>query len=205
MKYLDRQAAHAVTVTLPEIDQLIRRAFRATKPRVEKSSWGEVIYILTPDAEDPTNVIQVQTSVFTGQAARGEGEDSMRVTLMNTKSKRPFAGREQRVHRVENWRDNLRKRIEDAIEKFEDLTKEREEARAKGTVREEQERFRQERPQEAKSEHDRQVAMLQALAVSRSRNSGIFADMLQRMRGPNALLSPKQLAWAEKEYAIFAR
>ena len=201
MTPMQRLAAHAVPVTLPEIDQVIRRAFRATSPRVEKTSWGEVVYILTPDPEDPTNVIRVQTSVFEGQAARGEGEDSIRVVLMNTRTKRPIAGKEQRVHRVENWRDNLRKRIDDAIEKFEDLQEEREKAKQQGTVREEQQRFQQERPAEAQSERERQIAMLEALANSRSYSAGAFEDMLRWMRRPGSMLSPKQLAWAEREYS----
>jgi len=204
MSLMQRLAAHAVPVTLPEIDQVIRRAFRATKPRVEKTSWGEVVYILTPDPEDPMNVIRVQTSVFQGQAARGEGEDSIRVLLMNTKTNRPIAGKEQRVHRVENWRDNLRKRIDDAIEKFEDMREEREKATQQGTVREEQERFRQERPQEARFERDRQISMLETLATSRSYSAKAFADMLDWMkRRPGALLSPRQLSWAEKEHSRF--
>lgn len=138
-------AARAVPVTLPEIDQFMRRAFRATKPRADKTSWGEVVYYLTPDLEDPTNVIRVQTSVYYGQMARGEGEDSIRVVLMNTKTNRPIAGKEQRVHRVENWRDNLRKRIEDAIEKFDDMKEDRERVNRQVALREEQERLKQER------------------------------------------------------------
>ena len=194
-------AATAVPVTLEEMDKLLRRGFRALKPRPEKTSWGEIVYLLTPDDEDPDSVIRVQTSIFHGQEqARGEGEDSIRVTIINTKSNRPIAGKQQRVHRTQNWKDNLRQRIEDAIETFEDIVEERAKAKQIGTVREEQEKFRQEQPQQAQSERDRQIAMLQALSTSRSSAASAFGDMLRWMRRPGALLSPKQLAWAEREY-----
>lgn len=205
MTPMQRLSAHAVQVTLPEMDQVIRRAFRATNPQMEKTSWGEIVYILTPDDEDPTNVIRVQTSIFEGQTARGQGEDSMRVVLMNTKTKRPIAGKEQRIHRVEGWKDNLRKRISDAIEKFEDLKEEREKAKQQGAVREEQERFRQERPQEAQAERQRQIAMLEALSLANLSSSDAFANMLRYMRRPGQLLTDKQRAWAEREFARLRR
>ena len=205
MSSMQRLAANAVPVSLSEMDTVIRRAFRATKPRTEKTSWGEVVYILTPDNDDPTNVIRVQTSIFEGEQARGAGEDSIRITLMSTRTNRPIAGKVQRVHRVENWKDNLRKRIEEAIETFEDISEDREKARQQDTVREEQEKFRQERPQEAKSERDRQIAMLEALSLSGSYSASAFGDMLRWMRRPGSLLSPKQLAWAEREFSRLRR
>lgn len=203
---MQRVAANAVPVSLSDMDRVIRRAFRATNPKAEKSRWGEIVYTLTPDTDDPTNVIRVQTSIFEGQQAREAGEDSIRITLMNTRTNRPIAGKVQRVHRVENWKDNLRKRIEEALETFEVIAEDREKARQQGTVREDQEKFRQERPQEAQSERDRQIAMLEALSVSRNYSAGAFQDMLNGwMRRPGALLTPKQLTWAEREFKTLRR
>jgi hypothetical protein len=201
MTSMQRLAATAVPVTLEEVDQVIRRAYRAIKPRTGRLDTGEIVYYLTPDEEDPTNVIRVQTSVFRGGAAKGQGEDSFRVVLLNLKTDKPIAGKAARVHRVEGWRDNLRKRIDDAIETFEDLKEEREQARERARVREEQQRFQREHPQEALSELDRQIGILQALAKSRIPSAGVFADMLDRTQSRKTLLSPKQLAWAEREYS----
>ena len=203
MTLMQRLAAHAVPVTLPEIDQVIRRAFRATSPRVEKTSWGEVVYILTPDPEDPTNVIRVQTSVFQGQAARGEGEDSIRVVLMNTKTKRPIAGKEQRVHRVENWRDNLRKRIDDAIEKFEDLQEEREKAKQQGAGRQERERF------SPPAREDDAVTWTKlrdgswGLRATRALNEGSFVRVMKR-DGSSASVRVGKLVFSKDGIFIYA-
>lgn len=198
-------AATFTQITMDDMDKAIRRGFRALSPRKEKSRWGEWVYILTPDDDEPNNVIKVQTSIFDGANARGEGEDSIRVTLINLKTDRPIAGKMQRVHRTMNWRDNLRSRIEDAIEIFEDSKEERQKSQQMTTVREEQKKYIENNPEQARSEQERQIEMLEALSRSRSPNASIFADMLQRLVRYKGLLSPKQLAWAEKEYQRFQR
>lgn len=204
-KPMKRQgAATFVQVSLEEMDKVIRRGFRAMDPKVGRSSYGEVLYELTPDDEDPETIIRIQTSIFQGAQARGEGEDSIRVTIINAKSNRPITGKYQRVHRTQNWKDNLRSRIEDAIEEVEDLGEARAKARDIARQREEQQKLQQERPEEARSERDRQVALLQSLARSQSPKAGIFADMLSRLR-PGQLLTDKQLAWAESEAKRFVR
>ena len=182
-------AATSVPVTLEEMDKVIRRGFRAMHPKQSKASWGEVLYTLTPDDDDPQFVIRVQTSIFQGDMARGEGEDSMRVTLLNEKTNKPIAAAAARVHRTQNWKDNLRKRIEDAIETFEDMIEDRQKIKEREKVR---------------AERQRQGQMLDALAnqEERSGRPGPFSDMMNRMfSNKNMLLSPKQLAWVESTYA----
>lgn len=197
-------AATFVQVTIEDMDKVIQRGFRALHPRKEKSRWGEILYILTPDEDEPHNVIRVQSSIFSGrEEARGEGEDSIRVTIINTKTDRPIAGKMQRVHRTQNWRDNLRGRIEDAMETFEDSKEERQKAEQASSVREEQKKYIEENPQEARSEQARQISILETLANSRSPNAHIFQDMLNRIVRYKGLLSPKQLAWAEREHQRF--
>jgi hypothetical protein len=199
-------AATAITVTIEEMDKVIQRGFRALHPRKETAPWGEILYILTPEEDEPHNVIRVQTSIFSGSGtARGEGEDSIRITIINTKTNKPIAGKMQRVHRVQNWKDNLRSRIEDAIEKFEELQEERAKAKALMEQREHQQTFQRERPQEAQSERVRQLQMLEALARSTSPNARAFEDMLGRLRRFGGLLTDRQLAWAEREYSRYGR
>lgn len=198
---MDRQAAAtSVPVSLEEMDKVIRRGFRALRPRVEVARWGEVVYLLTPDADDPDSVIRIQTSIMQGsQQARGEGEDSIRITLLNTRTNRPIAEKMQRVHRTQNWKDNLRQRIEDAMETFEELgevrakTKQAPAPAARPQPPADQSRTRDER--------QRQIMMLEALSRSRSYSANAFGDMLNWMQQrPGNFLSPKQLAWAEREY-----
>jgi hypothetical protein len=199
-----RQAATAVPVTLEEIDQVIRRGFRAMKPKVSKAPWGEVLYSLTPDDDEPQFEIRIQTSVFHGGQARGEGEDSIKVLAVNAKTHKPILRKVQRVHRTANWRDNLRSRIEEVLEEFESTRGERVEQKAREKVREEQEQLRKDQPREFASERERQIHMLTALAQSSSSNAGTFEDMLRRLR-PGTLLSEKQLAWVEREYRYLSR
>jgi len=196
-------AATYVPVSLDEMDKVIRRGFRALRPRVEKSSWGEILYFLTPEDDEPENVIRIQTSIFDGSQARGEGEDSIRITIVNTKTKKPIAGKMQRVHRTQNWKDNLRSRIEDAVEEFETLKEDREKAKQMLTVREEQQKFVQENPDQAKEERKRQIAMLEFLSRSRSYNALKFNDMLTNYMRQRPLLTENQLRWVEKEYKAF--
>ena len=136
-------AATAVPVLLSDMDKVIRRGFRALRPRVEKARWGETLYILTPDEEDPDSVIRVQTSIAWGQQeARSEGKDSIRIVIFNTKTNRPMAGKFPLIMRTQNWKDNLRSRIEDAIEKYEDLR----EQKTRGVVVKEEEEERDPEP-----------------------------------------------------------
>lgn len=197
-------AATFVQVSLEEMDKVIRRGFRAMDPKQSRSNWGEVLYELTPDDDDPETVIRIQTSIFQGAQARGEGEDSIRVTIINAKTGRPITGKYQRVHRTQNWKDNLRSRIEDAIEEVEDLGEERAKARDLARQREEQQKLLQDQPEKAQNERARQESLLRALAQSPSPKAQIFDDMLRRLR-PGQLLSEKQLAWAESEAKRFVR
>jgi len=193
-----KQGASAVTITIEEMDKLIRRSFRAFHPRKEKSNWGEVLYILTPDDEDPDSIIRVQTSIFEGrQHAQRTGEDSIKVVLFNTRTKRPIAEKQQRVHRTEGWKDNLRDRIETAIELFEDKAEERERQKQMGTAREEQKRLKEESPDVFDDQREGQIAMLKAVEGEHP----AFSDMLRQMyRFKDKLLSEKQLKWVESIY-----
>lgn len=111
-------AATFTQITLDEMDKFLRRAFRALEP--DKTLYrGEVAYNLTLGHDVG---IKVLTSIGkNGETAAGVGADAIRVQLFNFKRDKPLApGKFPIVKRTQGWRDNLKDRIEDLMEKFYD-------------------------------------------------------------------------------------
>lgn len=113
-------AAHAVTIHLHQMDALLAaEGFRT----ISLPGTAEVVYakayrrVLTDGTVLPIS-LRVYTSIV-GAASRDTGEDAIRVsawTKLQTDRPRQetvrMLGGSKRVHRVENWRANLMKRLE---------------------------------------------------------------------------------------------
>lgn len=205
-------AVQPAIITKEEMSKVIRRSFRAMDPD-EGVFAGELFYDLTLEEGSPV-VVRVMTSISSSRGTSyGVGEDAIRVGLAARGGKNLMVlVTVKRIQTVDKngkvtptWQDNLRARIEDSIENYHE--------------KEEYWRGRAGQvspapapaPQPAapvgpppRDERARQVALLQALAQSQSPKADIFADMLRRLR-PGALLSDKQLAWAESEAKRFVR
>ena len=70
--------------------------------------------------KNPRFIVKVYTSIpLEAARGRGCGEDAIRVCGVRTNHPNTYEGRgafkAARVHRTKNWRDNLRKRVEDAL------------------------------------------------------------------------------------------
>lgn len=112
-------AAQYTPVTLKEMDQFLRRAFRAMDPTTGVK-YGEIYYDLSVE-EGSSVVVRVYTSIGErGEQAAGLGADAIRIGLFS-KAGRPLkAGKLPIVKRTQNWRDNLRERISDEVEDYHD-------------------------------------------------------------------------------------
>lgn len=110
-------AATFTQITLEEIDVYLKRAFRALRPKPGPVVRGEVTRVLT--LSDKV-FIRIYTSVGQGSdMAAGEGADAIRVGLFGPT--RPLlAGKLPIVKRTQGWRDNLRERVEDMMELYDD-------------------------------------------------------------------------------------
>ena len=117
---LPKTAAAAFTpISIGDVEQFLHRAFRAMKPHPGPTIRGE----LTFDLHLSENVVvRIFTSVHQGsQAGADVGTDAVRIGLYSAKSGRPLkAGKLPIVKRTQNWRDNLRERIEDEIADYDD-------------------------------------------------------------------------------------
>jgi hypothetical protein len=77
----------------------------------------EVYYDLSMD-DDSRVCVRVYTSIGSYGTAADVGTDAIRVGLFS-KSGRPLkSGKMPIVKRTQNWRDNLRERIEDELESY---------------------------------------------------------------------------------------
>ena len=111
-------AATYVNVTVEDIEAFLRRAFRAYKP-LKRGVFKNEVFIAMPI--DNWARIEVMTAVSAqAVSGRGVGEDAIRITLLGPKGPLHRAKFFTRVHRTQNWRDNLRERIETALEYYED-------------------------------------------------------------------------------------
>jgi hypothetical protein len=113
-------AVQFVGITQVEIEQFLNRAYRALRPRRD-SERGELFYDLNLSK---AVVIRIWSSIparsSSGEGA-GIGEDAIRIQLFSKVSKRPLKkGKSPIVKRTQNWRDNLKARIGDATEEYED-------------------------------------------------------------------------------------
>lgn len=107
-------AATYTPVSLDEIEQFLKRAFRVLKPHMGPNVRGEATIDL--NLSDSV-IVRVYTSVaYGGSSAAGVGSDAIRVGLYSAKLNRPLkSGKLLIVKRTQGWRDNLRERIEDEV------------------------------------------------------------------------------------------
>lgn len=113
-------AAQYTPISLPEMEQFLKRGFRALKP-TKGSSRGEICYDLFLN-ETKTIGIRVMTSISLGRdMAAEEGADAIRVGFFNFAKGYPMIpGKFPIVKRTQNWKDSLKDRIEDYMEMFEE-------------------------------------------------------------------------------------
>jgi hypothetical protein len=109
-------AATFTEISLDEIRKYMKRAFHSLSP-TDGFYKGEITVEL--HLSDKV-AVRVLTSVHRGrEQAAGVGSDAIRIQLISTKLDRPLkAGKAPIVKRTQNWKDNLRERIEDEIESY---------------------------------------------------------------------------------------
>jgi hypothetical protein len=107
-------AAQFTEVTLEDMRTFLKRAFHALEPQKEEVNRGEIVISL-PLSERVA--IKVFTSVHKGaEQAAGVGDDAIRVGIY--RDGRPLkSGKWPIVKRTQGWKDNLRERVEDMLEK----------------------------------------------------------------------------------------
>jgi hypothetical protein len=108
-------AAQYTEVSLDEMRTFLKRAFHALEPQKETNEYGETTINLPLDNRV---VIKVFTSVGAGrEQSAGVGADAIRVGLY--RDGRPLKpGKWPIVKRTQGWKENLRERIEDMMEKY---------------------------------------------------------------------------------------
>lgn len=117
MPNVKAMSAQYTPITIEEMDTFLRRAFRALRPKkgVER---GEIVYDLFLT---PVIGIRVWTSLspHSGESA-GVGSDAIRVQYFHFGRNHPLVrGKAPIVKRTQGWRENLKERIEDYMELFE--------------------------------------------------------------------------------------
>lgn len=116
-KHVEAMAATYTPISIEEMDKFLKRAFRALKP-VRSVQRGEIVYdlFLTPKIG-----VRVWTSISPySDAAAGVGADAIRVQYYHMERNHPLQrGKAPIVKRTQGWRDNLKDRIEDCVELFE--------------------------------------------------------------------------------------
>lgn len=117
MSNVKAMAAQYTQVTIEDMVGFLRRAFHALSPQKQIVVRGEIAILLplSPKCE-----ITVFTSITSGgSSAAGVGADAIRVGLY--RNGRPLqSGKLPIVKRTQGWRDNLRERIEDAMERYDE-------------------------------------------------------------------------------------
>ena len=109
-------AATYTAITLEEMETFLRRAFRVLKP-TKSAIRGEIVFDLNMS---PKAGIRVWTSIAQHATSGADvGADAIRVQLYSFAKNRPLMpGKAPIVKRTQGWRDNLKERIEDYIEKY---------------------------------------------------------------------------------------
>ena len=110
-------AAQYTQVTIEDMVGFLKRAFHALSPQKQINIRGEMAILLPLS---PKVDITIFTSIAQGgSSAAGVGSDAIRVGLY--RNGRPLqSGKLPIVKRTQGWRDNLRERIEDAMEKYDE-------------------------------------------------------------------------------------
>lgn len=116
-KHVEAMAATYTPISIEEMDKFIRRAFRALKPE-QSVVRGEVVYDLFLT---PIYGVRVWTSISPhSDTAADVGADAIRVQYYHMQRNHPLQrGKAPIVKRTQGWRDNLKDRIEDCVELFE--------------------------------------------------------------------------------------
>jgi predicted CopG family antitoxin len=111
-------AAQYTEITLEEMEKFLKRAFRILRPKQDQQR-GEIFYDLKLG---PFVGIRVWTSIRpTSGVGAGVGADAIRVQFVSLKDQGPLEkGKAPIVKRTQGWKDSLKDRIEDLIEKYED-------------------------------------------------------------------------------------
>ncbi len=111
-------AANYTEVTLEEMETFLRRAFHSLHP-TKSGIRGEAVVDLHLSS---TTGIRIWTSIAErGSSGAAVGEDAIRVQLYSFAKNRPLIpGKAPIVKRTQGWRDSLRERIEDTMEKYDD-------------------------------------------------------------------------------------
>lgn len=110
-------AATFTPITINEMDEFLKRAFRALKPKPWEVVRGEATRMLS--LSDTVGIIVYTSVSASGTEGAGLGMDAIRIGLYNKKKNRPLKrGKMPIVKRTQNWRDNVRARIEDSMEEY---------------------------------------------------------------------------------------
>ncbi len=113
-------AATYTVVTLEEIEKFLKRCYWAMKPQqsVFRSRDGEeVVYDLKLSNKA---VVRIFTTVSPhGGVGRDVGQDAIRVGLYKASGGPLQGGKLPIVKRTQGWKDNLRERVDETIEKYE--------------------------------------------------------------------------------------
>lgn len=185
-------AAQYTEVSLEDMEKFLKRGFRALRPK-QKVKNREVIFDLK--VGDAVGV-RVWTSIRPGSGMGAErGADAIRVQLVSLKDDGPLErGKAPIVKRTQKWRNSLKDRIEDMIEKYEDKeefwedwasTRQRRGDPEK-EMREQEVEQRQEEREEAEAEHgspptyQREVPLERLRGDSSPKQHGFIMGMLRR-------------------------
>lgn len=116
-KHVEAMAATFTQISIEEMDKFLKRAFRALKP-TKSVQRGEVVYDLFIT---PALGVRVWTSISPhSDAAADVGSDAIRVQYFHMQRNHPLQrGKAPIVKRTQGWRDNLKDRIEDCLELYE--------------------------------------------------------------------------------------
>lgn len=111
-------AAQFQDVSLDDMRTFLKRAFHALEPQRDENVRGELVINLPLSNRV---AIKVFTSVSSGrEQAAAVGADAIRVGIY--RDGRPLkSGKWPIVKRTQGWKDNLRERIEDMMEKYDTL------------------------------------------------------------------------------------
>jgi hypothetical protein len=111
-------AAQFTDVSLDDMRTFLKRAFHALEPQKEENVRGELVINLPLSKRV---AIKVFTSVSAGrEQAAGVGADAIRVGIY--RDGRPLkSGKWPIVKRTQGWKENLRERVEDMMEKYDSL------------------------------------------------------------------------------------
>lgn len=119
--YRQAMAAQFTNITADDMLKFLNRAFHALHPSRPFNKNDEMVVDLALN-DAKTIGIRVWTSIRSGAERASEvGTDAIRVQFYNfAKNKPMLTGKTPIVKRTQNWRDNLKDRIIDIMEQYDD-------------------------------------------------------------------------------------